>query len=496
MHISTCVAIIALGATLVPAKPLNTDLYHGDDAVESSSIKVEWTDLISSDNEKDIGDSSYYKEFANRAALFNTADQPTHADSNKAPKTKVKMDTMDANQSLFKEDRNSEGLEEGQLTEERVSGNPSDTKYAVISKTQHIADFDSDGILSDVDTRNALTKNEFMRDTTDYVNKEIIDKDIVMPGHTDSKDIPIRTGNPIQGEEQSPIFDIYDALDQALLDPYIEGIDSDLNSEVYEEPGETTLTVPSDQPVDYRSLVAEQIRLAEEQIKIKHDELLQDQEQIENLKRKVHQSFALSTTTFTTGFSMEVVETGPNETMYVYKGIPTTATTTDVAPLITTTTTTTAANADTSMTNQQPPSVVTPLLISIQENETEYAPATSAEINTPLYKLVQKQADQDLYDEATKNPAESDDNTDLVTHMSDTATFDPLNKLELPNGSWTPSCKHVSQGFYCLHPDGKGPTIIQCSGENVGFEFSCGKNMMCYSAGPFDVDCRKNKKFY
>ncbi|KAI8640821.1 hypothetical protein BD408DRAFT_419092 [Parasitella parasitica] len=502
MRILTCIAMITSSVTLVVAKPLITDLHYGADTADTSSIKVEWTDLVSSDNEKHDGDSSYYKEFSNSAVHFNTADQPIHEDSNKALKKMANMNSMDTNtdkvakeESLLKDNRHNKDLNDSQLSEKGANGNPSATKNTFTSKTQQGADYDSDLTLQDNDTRNAVTESEPIRDTTDYANKEAIDGNIPIPmpmpmlGHDHGEYLPPEEIEPIQGEEQSPIFDYYDALDRALLDPYIEGIDSDLNSKVYEEPGEEILTIPSGQVLDYRSLVAEQIELAEEQIQIKHDELLQDQEQIDNLKRKVHQSLNTSTATSNTEFSMEVLETGPNETMYVYKGIATIPTTTAVSPTspppLTTTSTTTVPHADTSLANQQPPSADTPLLKNIDENEAEHVTTSSTEINTPLYKLLQK---QDLHIETTKNPPKSKDSSDL----SNATTFDPLNKLELPNGSWTPSCKHVSTGFYCLQPDGKGSTIVECSGENVGFEFSCGKNMMCYSAGPFDVDCRKS----
>lgn len=74
-----------------------------------------------------------------------------------------------------------------------------------------------------------------------------------------------------------------------------------------------------------------------------------------------------------------------------------------------------------------------------------------------------------------------------------TGTFNATKLIELPNGSWTPSCKYVTKGKYCLKPDGEGQAIIECSGENVGFQFSCGGTMMCYSTGPHDVDCQNKK---
>ncbi|KAI8983565.1 hypothetical protein BDB01DRAFT_791267 [Pilobolus umbonatus] len=70
-------------------------------------------------------------------------------------------------------------------------------------------------------------------------------------------------------------------------------------------------------------------------------------------------------------------------------------------------------------------------------------------------------------------------------------SFESKNMLSLPNGGWIPSCKHVHSGYYCLGPDGKSSAIVECSGENIGFQYSCGSGMLCYANGPVDVDCRK-----
>ncbi|KAI8353251.1 hypothetical protein EDC96DRAFT_577227 [Choanephora cucurbitarum] len=69
--------------------------------------------------------------------------------------------------------------------------------------------------------------------------------------------------------------------------------------------------------------------------------------------------------------------------------------------------------------------------------------------------------------------------------------FEANSYVKLPNGNWAPSCKHVTEGTYCLKPDGENAAIVQCLGENVGFQFQCANGMKCHSAGPTDVDCIK-----
>lgn len=465
MHISTCIAIITFSATFVAARPLNNNLYNI--AMAESDSNVERTDLTSSGNTEADTDSNYYKEF------LNTEDQQIHVGRNEKQKAQItkpsRSNEMYINmENISPKSRKQVLKNKGKAMEINELDNqgrakdfsdnnslPSDTKRAsdIIEKPDEstVKEPYSDTTLS-IGTHNAFTKNESASDTIDYANKEPIKQDstgkpaLKMTSNSNVY-IPTEKVLPIQDEEQSPLFDFYDVLDRALLDPYINAIDSDLNSEVYEEPVTETITynTPLNEVFDYHSLIAKQISLAEEQIRLKHDELLQDQQQIDDLKRKVHHSPPTTTISSSSSpyptFSMEIVESGPNETMYVYKNTAPTITTTveqfDISSTVI------------SITNQLPLSTNTPLLstqISLssekKEDEAEKIVPSSEINNTPLYKLVQKQTNKD-YQPKIKNSS-AIEAVDLVSHMSDT-TFDPSNKLKLPNISWTPSRKNVSK---------------------------------------------------
>ncbi|KAI8877621.1 hypothetical protein K501DRAFT_278303 [Backusella circina FSU 941] len=69
-------------------------------------------------------------------------------------------------------------------------------------------------------------------------------------------------------------------------------------------------------------------------------------------------------------------------------------------------------------------------------------------------------------------------------------TFDPSVQIKNPNGSWSPSCKSVRKGMYCMDLDGVSSTVVECFGENIGFQFSCGDSLFCYTVSAYDVDCR------
>ncbi|KAI8068122.1 uncharacterized protein B0P05DRAFT_551857 [Gilbertella persicaria] len=86
-------------------------------------------------------------------------------------------------------------------------------------------------------------------------------------------------------------------------------------------------------------------------------------------------------------------------------------------------------------------------------------------------------------------PAENTNADD--TKQNNGTLFDSSKFVKLPNGNWAPSCKHVPRGVYCLKPDGEDKAIVECLGENIGYQFSCADGMKCYSAGPLDVDCIK-----
>ncbi|OBZ88955.1 hypothetical protein A0J61_02996 [Choanephora cucurbitarum] len=94
--------------------------------------------------------------------------------------------------------------------------------------------------------------------------------------------------------------------------------------------------------------------------------------------------------------------------------------------------------------------------------------------NIPAADIFQPQANIETLSENIKRPM-----------------FEANSYVKLPNGNWAPSCKHVTEGTYCLKPDGEDASIVQCLGENVGFQFQCANGMKCYSAGPTDVDCIK-----
>ncbi|KAL7319145.1 hypothetical protein PS15m_002314 [Mucor circinelloides] len=495
MRISICIAIVTISATFVTARPLN------EGAVAESASKIEWTDPMpsSSDNEMDTGPSNY-KEFEHAADQKLYKDKESNnANLNQKATESTRDDDVDDKAILYY------GQLDTQNTAKEVSDKnsvPSDTKYAfdIIAKPgeSQAQEPHSDTTLMDAHTRNVFSKNEITSDTNDYANREeVLDQGIRMRianNHDEQVLLPSIIGVKDEGQEVDARFDFFNSLDQALLDPYISGIDSDLNSEVYEMPVTETTTyqvATNGEIPNYKSLVAEQIRLAEEQIRIKHDELVQDQQQIDDLKRKIHHSATTTTTTTTTTtvpsdltFSMEVAESGPDGIMYVQ---PTPRTSTVQQP-----------GLGTSVTHQPPPTKTPVLETDQQELRAEQIVPSAVINNTPFYNLVQKQTDGKDYYQAKikKGSASVSEAVDLVIppHRGDTA-FDLSNKLKLPNGSWTPSCKNVSKGLYCPQPDGQGSTIIECLGENVGFEFSCGKGMLCYSTGPFDVDCQKAQGF-
>ncbi|GAN03990.1 hypothetical protein MAM1_0052c03446 [Mucor ambiguus] len=512
MRISLCIATITISAVFATARPLN------EGAVVASDPKIEWTDLMPSSNavnELHAGSSSY-KEFEHAAdqqeeekeGWANDYKPNGNIDLNREAPNLTRGDDVDDTKTSF---------EHGQLDSQTAAKETSD-KNSISSDTRFAFDIimkpseseaqepHSDTTVMDAGTRNAFSKNEIASDTTDYANREALDKDGSMPTTSHQQDevllppmVQMDESKKDDTQEESTRFDFIDALDQALLDPSIPGIDPDLNNQVYESPvAEVTAiedTTNGDIP-DYTSLIAEQIRSAEEQVRIKHVELIQDQQQIDDLKRKIHHPSPATATILSLSnptFSMAVVESGPDEIMYVYKPIQPTpiAITAQQQP-----------DLGTSVIHSPPPSPQTKtpdLETNHQELRAEQNVPSSVIHNTPLYNVVQQQTDEeDYYQTKIKKGSASAvvEAVDLVIppHMGGTA-FDPSNKLKLPNGSWTPSCKHVSKGLYCLQPDGRGSTIIECSGENVGFQFSCGKNMLCYSTGPFDVDCQKTQDF-
>ncbi|KAL9539423.1 hypothetical protein MBANPS3_010263 [Mucor bainieri] len=560
MHFSLCIATIAISATFASARPLI------EGVVAASDAKMEWTDLMPSSsnyaNEVATG-SRNYKEFEHaadqdiRQQIKQQQQQQQEEEEETEEEAEEDQDhanvksNIDLNQEATKwirgndvdDDTKKAAVEHGQLDPQSAASEDASDKNSISSGTKYAFDIimkpsapeaqapHRDTTLMDAGTRNAFSKNEMGSDTTDYANRGVLGTDGSMPAIVAAQNNPhddeqvqlpptIQVDESKEKEEEeeeqqkestSSRFDFFDALDEALLDPYISAIDSDLNSQVYEAPVTETTTFEvgtnGDIP-DYVSLIAEQIRSAEEQIRIKHDELIQDQQQIDDLKRKVHHSSPTATATSTTitslpdpTFSMEVVESGPDEIMYVYKHISPTPSSAiqqqqEQQP-----------HLGTSVTNSLPTTRTPDLETDQQELRAEQnVPGAVIHDNTPFYNLVQKQTDeQDYYQtnkakkgSASASAAVGGEAVDLVipspTHRGDTA-FDPSNKLKLPNGSWTPSCKNVSKGLYCLQPDGQGSTIIECSGENVGFQYSCGKSMLCYSTGPFDVDCQKAQDF-
>ncbi|KAL0138668.1 hypothetical protein V8B55DRAFT_1516818 [Mucor lusitanicus] len=510
MRISLCIAIIALSTAFASARPLI------DDAAVASDPKIEWTDLMPSSNKNDMdtGSGSYYKEFehaADQETREETQDEEEEGQAN-AYKPNSSVDLNQKATQLIRGDDVVEekmaALDHGQLGSQTTAKEASSDKNSNSGVTKYAFD---------IIMKPSESEAQEPRSDTTLIDTEALGRDSSLPAVVDEQQALLPPTVQIDGDKEererdeqevegtSSRFDFFDALDQALLDPYISGIDSDLNSEVYEAPVTETNTWQvgkNGEIPDYRSLIAEQIRSAEEEIRIKHDELIQDQQQIDDLKRKIHHSS--TTTTFTSlpnpTFSMEVIESGPDETMYVYKHIP---------PTTPSAVTVQQQQPDlgTSVTHSPLlPTTMPDLETGQQEMTAEQNVPTSAVINhiTPFYNLVQKQTDEEegYYQAKIKQGSASaaaplvNEAVDLVIppHMGDT-TFDPSNRLKLPNGNWTPSCKNVSKGLYCLQPDGQGSAIMECSGENVGFQFSCGKSMLCYSTGPFDVDCQKAQDF-
>lgn len=490
MHFSLYnIAIIAISTAFVTARPLS------DDAMVAPDSKVEWTDLMPSGSNVDQANTgpSSYKEFEHAADQeIRQQEEQGRVNYNVKPNSNIDLNQEATEYTNSDDAVVDEKITFGDLLPNIAKKKASSDKNSTSSSTRYAFDIimkpgesqaqtsQSDTTLMDAGTRNAFSKNEIASDTTDYANNEAIDRGNSMPVASNQDDqVLLPPVIQIEGEEdeepeqeeESSHTDFLDALDQALLDPYISAIDSDLNSEVYEAPVTETTTfevATNGQVPDYVSLIAEQIRSAEEQIRIKHDELIQDQQQIDDLKRKVHHSSATATTgsLAVPTFSMEAVESGPDETMYVYKHIqPATTGAVDLQQPPP------PPQPDLGTSVMPPPPPPPPPSTKRPNLETDHQQELRAEQNvpsavinnTPFYNLVQKQTDEeeDYYQtKAKKGSAPSSsvvEAVDLVIppRMGDT-TFDPSNKLKLPNGSWTPSCKNVSKGLYCLQPNGQG----------------------------------------
>ncbi|KAK4516531.1 uncharacterized protein ATC70_011505 [Mucor velutinosus] len=329
----------------------------------------------SSSNDKVDTGLGNYKEYEHAADqdIRRQKEQKGRANYNK-PNI-----NLDVNQEATREDNtddNKTTLHHGQLDSQTTVKEASD-KNSISSDTEYAFDI--------IMKPSGSEAQELHRDTTLMDTERFLMNASSMPIASNQQDAQVLLPPAIQ----------------ALLDSYISGIDSDLNSKVYKVPiAETTpLEVATHGNLfDYKSLIAERIQSAEEQIRIKHDELIQDQQQIDDLKRKIHH---LSTTVITTTtslsrpiFSMEVVESGPDKTMYVYKHIQPTPS------AVTAQQQQSQPDLGTFVTHSLPslPPTKTPdLETDQQESRTEQNVPSTAINSTPFYNLVQKQTNEEDY---------------------------------------------------------------------------------------------------